>query len=110
MTPRLVLTSRPAVDQGGTVGQPLADDALQGLGSAVLIVNANCNVVGIAEVIFREIAMQVLFSAVLMDALHATLEDAVVALNAVGGDLAARIFVLAWLTVPCSANSRPNSL
>ena len=47
----------------------------------------------IAEIKFGQIAVQVLFGAVLIDALHAAFEDAEIALDGVRMDLATGIFL-----------------
>ena len=86
MYPWLLLRSRLAVYQGGAVGQPFADDALQSFYRAVLIVNAKRDAVGVAEVKLRQVAMQVLLLAMLIDALHAALENRIVALDRVSRD------------------------
>jgi hypothetical protein len=57
-----------------------------------------------------------LFSAMLINALHAALEDAVVVLDRVGGDVAANVFILAMgdcvVAAPgpmaCSGGLRPS--
>jgi hypothetical protein len=46
-----------------------------GLIGPVLIVNAKRNAVAVAEIKLRQIAVQMLLSAMLVDALHAALED-----------------------------------
>jgi hypothetical protein len=51
-----------------------------------LINNAKPDVVAVAKIKFRQIAMQVPFLAVLVDVLHAAFEDAVKALNPVRVD------------------------
>src|SRR5689334_13996249 len=68
------------------VGQPLPNDALQRLLGARHVIHTPRDAVAIAEIELREIAMQVLLFAVLVDALHAALEDRIEALNRVGGD------------------------
>ena len=54
--------------------------------SARAIVNAELDAIGIPEIELGEIAVKVLFSAVLVNADHAALEDAIVALDSVGAD------------------------
>ena len=65
------------------IGQPLADDALQGQLGALSIAAAKLHAVVVAEIKLCNVAMQVLLSAVLIDALHAPLKDAVVTLKGV---------------------------
>jgi hypothetical protein len=67
-----------------SIGQTLAFDAnRQGLG-AHLVIDAKAGAVVVAEFELREIAMQVLFSAVLIHALHAALKYREIAFNRVG--------------------------
>ena len=75
----LSVTSRP-------IGQPLADDALHGAGGALHVIYAEPNAIAIAEIELRQIAVQMLLAAMLVDALHAALEDRVVAFDGVGAD------------------------
>ena len=62
----------------------------------VLIVNAKRDAVGIAEIEFGQVAVQVLLAAVLIDALHAALEDREVTFDRVRGDFAARRIPSRW--------------
>ena len=66
------------------VGEALADDALQQRVGAVAVIAAKSLTVGVAEVKFSQIAVQVLLLAVLVDALHPALEDAEIAFDGVG--------------------------
>ena len=75
------------------VGQSLSDDALNGPFGSLNVVYAQPDPIGIAEIELREIAVQMLLFAVLVDAFHATLENRVVALDGVGVDVAANVFV-----------------
>jgi hypothetical protein len=79
------------------IHRPLAFDALDRFGGAQRVDHTECDPVRIAEVELGEIAVKVLFGAVLIDALDATLEDLVVAFNGVGCNdfvaLAADVFV-----------------
>lgn len=59
---------------------------------ASVIVHAQGDPVVVAEIELGNVPVQVLLGAVLIDALHAALEDAVIALNRVGVDRAAPIF------------------
>src|SRR5262249_17445344 len=49
------------------------------------VIHATGHAIAVPEIEFREIAMQVLLFAVLVDALHAALEGRIEALNRVGG-------------------------
>ena len=57
------------------IGKTLAGDALEGFVGAVLIVNAKRNAIRIAEIELCEVAMQVLFLAVLVHTAHAAFEN-----------------------------------
>src|SRR5690606_25873201 len=58
-----------------SIGEALSDDANKRVICALLIADAYCHAVVIAKVKLRQIAMQVLFLAVLIHAAHAALED-----------------------------------
>src|SRR5258708_7473466 len=64
----------------GTVSEPLAHHAMNGLIGSVLIVNAKRDPVVIPEVKFRQITVQMFLAAMLV-ALHAALEDRIIAFN-----------------------------
>lgn len=68
------------------VGQALANDALQALDGALAVIHAQSRALFIAELKFSQIAVLVLFAAVLVNALHAALEDAEVTLHSVAVD------------------------
>ncbi len=70
------------------ISEALADDARQGGNGTVGIAAAERGAVVVAELIFRQIAVQVPFGAVLVDALHAALEDREGALHGVRVDRA----------------------
>src|ERR1700687_1328170 len=76
----LSVTSRP-------IGQSLADSALNRAGGTLNIIYAEPNAVAISEIEFRKITVQMLLGAMLIDALHAALENRVVAFDRVGGDI-----------------------
>jgi hypothetical protein len=69
-----------------SVSKPLSDDALYRAGSALNVIYAKPNAIGIAEIELREIAVQMLFIAMLVDTLHAALENRIEALDGVGVD------------------------
>jgi hypothetical protein len=69
-----------------SIGQPLADCTLNRAGGTLNVIYAEPNAVGIAEIELAQISVQMFFTAMLVDALHAALEDRIVALNGVGGD------------------------
>lgn len=60
-----------------SIGQTLSSRPLNRFVCPVLIVNAKRNAVAVAEVEFRQVAVQMLLRAVLINALHAALENAV---------------------------------
>ena len=71
------------------IGQALADAAQHGPHCPLLIFAAQRRTVGVAEIELRQIPLQMLLRAVLVDALHAALEDREEAFNRVRrGDLA----------------------
>jgi len=74
------------------IHQALAFDALHGLDGAVNVAVAEFDAVIVAEVKFREVAVQVLLAAVLIDAAHAALEDREEALDRIGVDVTPDIF------------------
>src|SRR5690349_4834560 len=67
-----------------SIGEALADAALYGCVGARHVVNAQRDAMVVPEVELAQIAMQVLLTAVLIDALHTALEDREVALDGVG--------------------------
>jgi hypothetical protein len=76
----LTLLVRPSI------GEALADDALGcHFGALIVAVTKRCARV-VAEIELGKVAVQVLFLAVLIHALHAALEDRVIALDRVGVD------------------------
>ena len=79
------------------VGEALAHDALEAFRGAFTSLIAKRNAVVVAEIKLGQIAVQCFFAAMLIDALHAALEDREVAFNRVGVDVAAHVFV--WLVV-----------
>jgi hypothetical protein len=74
------------------IGQPLPDDALQRSFGAFHVIYAETHAVAIAEIKFREIAVQMFLAAMLVDADHAALEDGEEAFRGVSVDLAPHIF------------------
>jgi hypothetical protein len=75
------------------IGQTLTSSALNREGAPFGIVHAQGNAVRISEIELAQIAVQVLLGAMLIDALHASLEDRIVAFNRVGGDIAANVLI-----------------
>ena len=74
------------------VGEPLADDALNGPRSALNVIYAKPDAIGIAEIELGSIAVQMFFAAMLVHALHAALEHRIVILDGVGVRVTARPF------------------
>src|ERR1700681_1766461 len=70
----------------GAVRQALADDSFERALGALHIVHAEPHAVAIPEIEFRQVAVQVLLGAMLIHALHATLEDRIEAFDRIGGD------------------------
>lgn len=60
-----------------SICEPLADSAFQRDIGAFNIIYAKPNAIGISEIEFAQITVQVAVATVLVDALHATLENAV---------------------------------
>jgi hypothetical protein len=83
----------------GTVCQAPTDDVLNHLVRAILVVNAQPNPVAVAEIKLCQIAMQMLLRAMLIDALHAALENAVEALNRVRNSDVRRLARILKLTM-----------
>lgn len=82
-----------------SIGQTLALDALESLGCPLLIVDAEADSIVIPEVKLGQVAMEVLFRAMLIDALHAPLEDREHVLDGVGVHVARTYSSAPWFTV-----------
>ena len=94
------------------IGEALALDALHGVIGAHGVGVAKRGATVVAEIKLRQIAVKVGFAAVLVDAGHAALEDAEIALNRVGVDgfalaIADVLTGAVCLTASCPANSWP---
>ena len=76
-----------------SIGEALSNNAFNCTPGALYVIYAEPNAIAIAEVKFREIAVRMLFLAMLIDALHAALEDRIVTLDDVGVDDATHPFV-----------------
>ena len=74
------------------VGEPLVLCAFDSLYGAVGVVEAEADAAIVAEVVFSQVAVQMLLRAVLIDAAHTALEDVEDALDSVGMDVVADIF------------------
>src|SRR5574337_1328728 len=77
-----------------SIRQMLADDTLQCAGGALAVIYAELRAIGIAEVKFGQIAMQVLFVAVLVHTVHAALEYREKTFGGIGVNVAANVFLL----------------
>ena len=75
------------------VSEPFALSATQGADSALFVVYAQSDSVIIPEVELCQVAVQVLLRAMLVDAVHAALEDAEDVLDGVGVHVAAHILI-----------------
>src|SRR3546814_7994323 len=86
----------PAFLRGDAVNPPIGDalssDTLQGNIGALSIFNTAGAAVGVTEIKLRQIAVQMLLAAMLVDAAHPTFEDREKAFNGVGVDIATDIF------------------
>src|SRR5580704_16187737 len=69
-----------------SIGEPLALGALDRIDGALHVVDSEADAIGIAEVEFGEVAMQMTAGAMLVNAGHAALEDAEIAFDSVGSD------------------------
>jgi hypothetical protein len=77
------------------IGQTLAGETAKGLAATLPIIAAVRDPVVVAELELRDIPMQMLLGAMLIDALHAALEDREAAFNRVGMNAATAIFASA---------------
>src|SRR5258708_5705140 len=66
------------------IGEALAYNPFHGASGTLNVIYAKPHAIGIAEIKFREITVQVLFLAMLVDAFHAAFEYRIVTLNSVG--------------------------
>src|SRR6266404_1329268 len=77
------------------IGESLAVDGFEGIDSALRIINAKCRAVVVAKVKLREVAVQVVRAAMLVDASHTALEHTEEAFNRVRGRIAVPVLVRA---------------
>jgi len=85
-----VFPIRPHLWMSCLIGKPLADDTAKDLFGSLLILAVNGNAVIIAEIELRQIALQMPFGAMLIGTLHAALEDAEIAFDAIGVNIVTR--------------------
>ena len=78
-----------------SIGQPLADDTTKGTLGATFILDANRTAMTISEIELCKIAVKMALGTVLINALHATLEDREIALDGVGVNFAAPVLASA---------------
>jgi hypothetical protein len=78
-----------------SIGKALPNDAFDRPFGTLHIVNTKADAIAIAEIELGKISVQVFLAAMLVDALHAALEDRIVAFNGVGVNFAANIFFAA---------------
>src|SRR5229473_2824683 len=76
-----------------SVGEPLPADTLDRPLGALVIVDAEGSAVAVPEIELGEVAVQVPLITMLINAAHPTLEDAEKALDSVGVDIAANVFL-----------------
>src|SRR2546422_25263 len=69
-----------------SIGQSLSSNAHQSEIGTGNVIDAKLDAVAITEIEFCQIPMQVSLGAMLIDTLHAALEDRIIALDGVGGD------------------------
>ena len=69
-----------------SICEAFADNAFDRIFGALYVVNSTTNAIVIPKVEFSQVAVQVLFAAMLIDALHSALENRVVAFDRVGVD------------------------
>ena len=93
-----------------SIGEALPNRATQRPLCPVKIVHAKGNAVGVAEIKLTQISVQMLLSAMLVNALHAAFEDRIVAFHSVGGDVAANIFLGAVVDGIVAQEVRPELL
>src|ERR1700735_668047 len=91
--PKLPFAARAPRADSGPICQSLPGNSLKRAACASIIIHAKRNAVAVAEIKLREITVQMLFGAMLVDALHAALEDRIVALNRVRADVSPSIFI-----------------
>lgn len=89
------------------IGKPLPLGAGQDAIGPRQIVVSSLNPMGVAEVEFRKVPLQVLFGNVLVDTINTTLEDAEVSLDGVGVDIAANVFLGAVVDAAVTAFEVP---
>ena len=80
-------------DVSPPVGEALADDARERPFRALAVVDSEGDAVVVPEIELGEVAVQVLLAAMLANALHAPLEDRVVALDRARVDVTATLLV-----------------
>src|ERR1700744_1472538 len=75
------------------IGEALATGAGKQSVGPLDVLAAHCRAVGEAEVELPQVALQVGFRDVLIDAVQPSLEDREIAFNAIGGDIAPDVFL-----------------
>jgi hypothetical protein len=75
-----------------SIGETLSNDAFDRALGAIYVIYAEPDAIAIAEIEFGKIAVQMLFAAMLIDALHAAFENRIVTFNCVGVDDPTHIF------------------
>lgn len=82
------------------ISEALADDPAEGFDGALGIVDPVGGAVGIPEIEFGQIAMKMLVATMLIDALHAPLENREITFDGIGMDRAVVIIDILIGTVP----------
>lgn len=75
-----------------SIGQPPPHNTTKGAFGAIFIFDAKGHAVAVPEIILCKISVQMVFTAMLVDAFHAALEDRKVAFDGVGVDRPAPVF------------------
>ena len=75
-----------------SIHQASPNDTTKGTFGAIFIFDDKSRTIAVPEIILCQISVQVIFAAMLIDALHAALEDAEIAFDGVGVDFATPVF------------------
>src|SRR3954468_4438643 len=86
-------TSFSGLSVSRSKGQPLANDAPDRTRSTLSVVDTKSNAVAVPEIKFAEITVQMVLGAMLIDALHAPLEDRKISFNGVSMSYPAHPFL-----------------
>jgi len=93
-----------------SIGQPLADNALKRALGPRNVIASESDAIAVPEIELGKVAVQVLFLAMPIDALHAALKHRIMALDGVGVNRAGDVFAFGVVTDSWLANSSPSFL